>query len=109
MECRKPDIVIVDKNERKCVIIDVAIPGDSRVNSKEEEKIEKYQNLKQEIIKMWGMRKVEVIPIVIGVLGAISKKFTNWIKKLEISIKVEHMQKTLLLGTARILRKVLNN
>ena len=109
VECRKPDIVIVDKKERKCVIIDVAIPGDSRVNSKEEEKIEKYQNLKQEIIKMWGMRKVEIIPIVIGALGAISKKFTNWIKKLEISIKVEHMQKTSLLGTARILRKVLNN
>ena len=51
VECRKPDIVIVDKKERKCVIIDVAIPGDSRVNSKEEEKIEKYQNLKQEMVK----------------------------------------------------------
>ena len=37
---------------------------------------------------MWGMRKVEIIPIVIKALGEISKKFTNWIKKLEISIKV---------------------
>ena len=52
-------------------IIDVTIPADCRVNSKEIEKIEKYQDLKREISTMWAMRKVEVIPVFVGPLGAI--------------------------------------
>ena len=53
------------------MIIDVTVPADCRVNSKESEKIEKYQDLKREISTMWAMRKVEVIPVVVRALGAI--------------------------------------
>ena len=31
IEARRPDIVIVDKEKKVCKIIDIAIPGDSRV------------------------------------------------------------------------------
>ena len=51
---------------------------------------------------------MEIIPLVVGSLGAISKQFGNRLK--QISIKVggtRQVQKTVLLGTARILRKVL--
>ena len=41
---------------------------------KKKQKIEKYDELKMEIRKLWTMKKVEVIPIVVGVLGAVSKK-----------------------------------
>ena len=71
-EARRPDIVFIDKKEREVVIIDVAIPCDDRVKDKELEKIEKYQLLKDEIAKVWRMRKVTVIPVVIGALGAVS-------------------------------------
>ena len=37
--------------------IDIAIPGDNRVGAKEKEKIEKYDNLKWEVKKMWSMKK----------------------------------------------------
>ena len=33
IKARKPDIVVVNKNERSCVIIDIAIPGDIRINN----------------------------------------------------------------------------
>ena len=56
---------------------------------------------------MWTMKKVEVIPIVVGALGAVSKKLDKWIEKLGIHIRIELLQKTALLGTARILRKSL--
>ena len=52
MQCEKvkegsrPDIVIVEKGERICKIIDIAVPNDSRVNAKEQEKVEKYQELR---------------------------------------------------------------
>ena len=45
---RRPDLILVDKKAKSCVIIDVAIPGDCRIREKEIEKIEKYQNLKKE-------------------------------------------------------------
>ena len=109
IECRKPDIVVVEKEEKKCIIIDIAIPGDNRVGAKEKEKIEKYDNLKWEVKKMWSMKKVEIVPVVIGALGAVSKNFELYIEKLGIQIKTEHLQKTALLGTARILRRTLEN
>ena len=53
------------------------------------------------------MKKTEVIPIVIGALGMISKKLDMWIKKIGVNIKTEALQKSTLLGTARILRRTL--
>ena len=44
---RKLDIDVVNKNEKSCAIIDIAIPGDIRVSEKEQKKIEKYQELKR--------------------------------------------------------------
>ena len=109
IECWKPDIVVVEKEEKKCIIIDIAIPGDHRVGAKEKEKIEKYDNLKWEVKKMWSMKKVEIVPVIIGALGAVSKNFEQYIERLGVQIKTEHLQKTALLGTARILRRTLEN
>ena len=30
MECRKPDVVVVEKEEKKCLIVDIAIPDDKK-------------------------------------------------------------------------------
>ena len=49
IEARRLDIVLVDKREKKCSIIDIAVPTDVRCSEKEIEKVEKYQNLKREI------------------------------------------------------------
>ena len=38
----RSDLLVIDKTENKCQIIDVAIPDDGRVGAKEEEKVEKY-------------------------------------------------------------------
>ena len=47
-EAQRPDLVVVDK-ERSCKIIDFAVPGDSRIEEKEKDKIEKYQDLGREL------------------------------------------------------------
>ena len=49
-----------------------------------------------------------MIPIVVGVLGAITTKFEKYIESLEIEIRIEHVQKLALLGAARIIRKVVS-
>ena len=107
IEARRPDIIVIDKKERKGLIIDIAVPADVRVEEKEREKVEKYQDLKREIGRLWNLKKVEVVPVVIGALGSVTKEFDRWIEKLGITFNVGVVQKTALLGTARILRKVL--
>jgi len=42
----KPDLVVMDKKEEKCLKIDIAGPFDTRIS---EEKLEKYQDLKREL------------------------------------------------------------
>ena len=62
IKARKPDIVVVNKNERSCSIINIAIPGDIRISEKEKEKIERYKELKREIKRMWNIRSIKLIP-----------------------------------------------
>ena len=70
-------------------------------------KIEQYKMLKDAIARMWGMKKVIVIPLVVSALGAISADFEKYVAAIGIEMKVEHAQKTTLLETTRILRLVL--
>ena len=49
---------------------------------------------------------MKIIPLVVGSLGAIPKKFGDRLKQTGITAGTAHIQKTVLLGTARILRKV---
>ena len=98
----KTDLVVVDKKERSCEIIDFAVPGDSRMKEKEKDKIDKYQDLGRELQKIWNV-KVNIVPLVVGSLGAIPKQFGNRLKQIDITVGAAQVQKTVLLGTARIL------
>ena len=94
-----PDLSIIDKSEN-CQIIDVAIPEDGRVRAKEDEKVEKCQDLEREVQKMWVVR-TKTIPIVVGVFGTIPLRLKENLRTIEL------IQRSELLGLARILRKVL--
>ena len=52
IKAREPDKVLVNTNERSCVIIDIAIPGDLRVSEKEKDKLRNIKELKREIKRM---------------------------------------------------------
>ena len=56
-------MVVVDKKERSCKIIDFVVPGDSRIQEKEKDKIEKYHDLGRELQKIWNV-KVNIILLV---------------------------------------------
>ena len=49
IEAQRPDLVLVDKKERICNIIDFAVAADSRIEEKEKDKTEKYQDLGKEV------------------------------------------------------------
>ena len=50
---------------------------------------------------------MKIISLVVGSLGAIPKRFGNRLKQIGITVGTAQVQKTVLIGTARILRKVL--
>ena len=60
----------------------------------------------KELQKIWNVT-VMTIPLVVGSLGAIPKQFGNRLKQIGITAGTAQVQKTVLFGTARILRKVL--
>ena len=102
----KPDIIIRDTEKGRCMLIDVAISGDRNVIKKEAEKILKYKGLTIEIQRMWNV-KTKVIPVITGATGTISKSFRKYVSNIPGKHEVKELQKTAILGTAHILRKVL--
>ena len=60
----------------------------------------------KELQKLWNV-KVKIVPLFVGSLGAIPKQFGNRLKQIGITTGTAQVQKTVLLGTGRILRKVL--
>ena len=73
---------------------------------KEAEKNLKCKNLTIEIQRMWNV-KTTVIPVIIGATGTISKASRKYVSNIPGHHEVTELQKTAILGTAHILRKVL--
>jgi glycine cleavage system protein P-like pyridoxal-binding family len=78
------------------------------VIKKEAEKILKYKDITIEIERMWNV-KTKVTLVIIGATGTISKSFRKYSYLSSIPGKhgIKELQKTAILGTAHLLRKVL--
>ncbi|XP_041652507.1 uncharacterized protein LOC121515677 [Cheilinus undulatus] len=73
-----PLIVSPVSHSKTAVVIDVAIPSDSNIREKEHEKLEKYQGLKEELEKMWGVKET----VVTGARGAVTPKLGGWLQQV---------------------------
>ena len=80
-------MVVVNKKRTTCKIVDFAVPGDSRIEEKEKEKTEKYEDLRRELQKICNVR-VKIIPLVVGSLGVIPKQFGNRLKETGITAEI---------------------
>ena len=107
MENKSIQLLYHIHKEHKEIIIEIAVPDNVIVGEKELEKVQKHQELKRGIGRLWKLKHVEVVPVVLGALGSVTKDFERWIRKLGIAYNIGVMQDAALLGTARILRKVL--
>ena len=87
IEHRRPDILVIDKEQRECKIIDIAVPRDQNVKVKKLEKITKYQDLRLQVQKLWNV-KATVIPIVFGALGTVSGELDNYLETTGMPIVI---------------------
>jgi hypothetical protein len=99
-------VIFCNWNTEEDKIIIIIIPGHRNMIKKEDEKILKYNDLTIEIQGMWNV-KTRVIPVINGTTGTISKSFRKCLSDIPGNHDVKELQKTAILGTAHILRKVL--
>jgi len=107
IEHRWPDIVVIDKDNKRALLIDIAVPADARVEQKEQEKMDRYQDMARELKRLWKV-ETKVILIVVGALGTVAKGLEKNLKNAGSNATVELLQKAALLGTSQILRMVLD-
>ena len=104
----RPDIIIKNKKEKTCKLIDVAIPADRNVVQKEAESKLKYKSILIciEIQRMWNL-KCKIIPIIIGATGIVPRSLRKNLEAVPGKPSIDSLQKTAILGTSHIIRKVL--
>ena len=81
-------MVVINKQEQTCQVIDIIVPEDTAVKAMEEEKLEKYQDLAREIQKMWSVR-TQVLLVVIGALGTVPRRLESSLKRIGTNTSIE--------------------
>ena len=106
VRANRPDIIIKNKKEKTCTLIDVAIPADRNVVQKEAEKKLKYNSLCIERQRMWNL-KCTIVQVIIGATGIVTRSLKKNLETVPGKHSIDSLQKTAILGTAHIIRKVL--
>jgi hypothetical protein len=88
----RPDIIIKNKKDKTCLLIDVAMPSDKNAIRKEAEKKLKYKNLSIEIQRMWNIKSF-VIPVIIGATGIVSKSLQKYLETVPGQHSIDSLQK----------------
>ena len=76
----------------------------TNIGKKHAEKLAKYSDLRVEISRMWHCRTL-VVPVVLGALGTVHAGIAQWLDIIPGHHNLQHLQKTVLLGSTQILCK----
>ena len=87
---------------------DISYPADGNIARKQAEKLTKYIDLQVEVSHMWQCRTL-VVPVVLGALGTVHTGIARRLDIIPGHHNLQHLQKTVLLGSSRILRKVMSS
>ena len=60
LEYNRPDITVVDKQTKKCLLIDLSYPFDTRIERMEKYKCINCNELKCKIARIWKVKEVSV-------------------------------------------------
>ena len=93
----RPDITIKNRKDKTCTLTDV---------QKEAEKNLKYYSLCIEIQRMWKL-KFTFIPVIIGATEIVMRMLRKNLEAVPGKYSIDSPQKTAILGTSHIIRKVL--
>ena len=108
----KPDMVIWNHDLKECTIVEVGVPLDVNVPRTESEKAEKYTPLMLGLQRLYPKFKIQVVPIVIGATGHITKNLKRHLvqlgfKEREVNPVISKLQERAIMGTVKIVKSAL--
>ena len=83
-------IVLKNKKDKTCLLIDMTAPLDTNTSVKTTEKLTKYKDLEMEVEQMWGL-KTTTVPVAMGALGTIKKDMENYSNKIPGNINIHEL------------------
>jgi len=89
------------------MIIIIILPAERNVVQKEAEKKLKYKSLCIKIQRMWNL-KCTIVPVIIGATGIVTRSLKKNLEAVPGKHSIDLLQKTAILGTSHIIRKVLH-
>ena len=104
----RPDLTLIDETINKVSLVGVAVPWDSKKKKKKKKKKDKYQDLRIELRRLWD-KPVEIVPIIIGTLGTIPNSLKRNLEELGADAAPGLLQKSVVLETAHIIRRVMDS
>lgn len=106
IQYNRPDLTLQEKRNKITFLIDIAVPNTHNLQKTISEKINKYSDLKVEVMRIWRQKKVYVVPIVLSTTGVIPKYLNRSLKLIELNDNIYiALQKAAILNTCRIVRK----
>ncbi|KAI5720752.1 hypothetical protein M8J77_011220 [Diaphorina citri] len=105
----RPDSVVICKKERTAHLIDYAVVNNNNVLTTYNEKIRRYQDLKEEIKEQWNIQTVKIHPIIMSTSGIVPKTMAKHLQELNIHKSIiAKMQHSVILSICNLIRKTLN-
>lgn len=109
MPSNRPDIILVNKIQKKTFLIDIAVPNSNNIQETIHNKLAKYTELAEEIRQQWRQDSVVILPIVISTTGIVPCSLAKNLTTLGLPpYLICDMQKSVILNTCHIVRKFLN-
>ena len=105
----KPDIVIWDKKKREAQVIEVSVPNDFGLNRAEREKLNKYQDLKNDLRQTWDLENIEIIPVIVGATGLMKTSLKSYLKSIPGSPSADEVQMAAVTGTVSIIKRAFSH
>jgi len=88
----RPDIIIKNKKEKTCTLIDLAIPAERNVVQKEAEKKLKYKSLCIEIQRMWNP-KCSILPVKFRATRIVTRNLRKNLETVPGKHSIDSLQK----------------
>ena len=109
VEYNRPDAVIWNKETKVCHLVEISVPLDINTSNRQVVKRDKYMLLVSEMQQLYRNYTFQIIPVIIGCLGAIPKSLEQNLKKLGLEDAtykslIEKLQKTALPGSVMIMK-----
>ena len=104
----RPDIVVYNKITKEAQIIEVGITSDIGITTTIQRKATKYADFANILKREWRLKKIDLIPIVMGVTGIYTHSLHRQIEKIWAHVEIDQLQSAVVRESVTILKRALS-